>query len=117
MDSKLPEGRKPLTDAEISKVLVKHVAGKTVEQLQAQEIEELKSTVEKLTKALAIYAKERERFQHTHPELTGAYFLTGGHGEKDANMLPRFVTICPAYGAAWLQVYEKTDRTISYEGS
>jgi len=32
-------------------------------------------------------------------------------------MLPQFVTICPAYGAGWEQVYEKTDRTISLEGS
>ena len=73
--------------------------------------------IEKLEKALDIYKRERDRFKHTHPEMTGAYFLSGGHGEKDDNMLPEFVTIVPAYGCAWEQVYQKTERTISYEGS
>lgn len=68
-------------------------------------------------KALDVYGRERQRFQHTYPEITGQFFLTGGHGDKDDNMLPQFVTICPAYGCAWEQVYEKTERTITYEGS
>jgi hypothetical protein len=70
-----------------------------------------------LEKGLNIYERERQRFRHAKPEITGAFFLTGGHGEKDDNMLPEFVTVCPAYGCAWEQVYQKTDRTISYEGS
>jgi hypothetical protein len=32
-------------------------------------------------------------------------------------MLPQFVEICPAYGCAWVKIYEDTGRTISYEGS
>jgi len=74
-------------------------------------------TVNKLIKALEVYKRERQRFQHTHPEITGQFFLTGGHGEKDDNMLPQFVTICPAYGASWEHVYERTEKTITYEGS
>lgn len=70
-----------------------------------------------LLKALDVYGRERQRFLHTHPEITGQFFLTGGHGEKDENMLPQFVTVCPAYGCAWEQVYVKTDRTVTYEGS
>ena len=70
-----------------------------------------------LMKALDIYGRERQRFKHTYAEITGEFFLTGGHGDKDDNMLPQFVRICPAYGAAWEQVYEKTDKTITYEGS
>ena len=73
--------------------------------------------VRNVYKALDIYKRERERFRHAKPEITGAFFLSGGHGLKDDNMLPQFVTICPAYGAGWEQVYEKTDRTISLEGS
>ena len=73
--------------------------------------------IEKLQKALDLYERERERFRHNKPEITGAYFLTGGHGEKDDNQLPQYVRICPAYGCSWEQVYEKTDRTVSYEGS
>lgn len=73
--------------------------------------------IAKLEKALELYERERARFRHTHPELTGAFFLTGGHGYCDDNHLPQYVRICPAYGAGWEQVYEKTDKTISYEGS
>jgi hypothetical protein len=73
--------------------------------------------INNLEKSLDIYQRERDRFRHAHPEITGAYFLTGGHGEKDKNMLPEYVTISPSYGAGWEQVYQKTDRTVSYEGS
>jgi hypothetical protein len=80
-------------------------------------VAELKAENAKLRKALEIYERERERFRHNNAEITGAFFLTGGHGEKDDNMLPEYVRICPAYGCAWEQVYAKTDKTISYEGS
>lgn len=73
--------------------------------------------IKKLEKALDVYQRERDRFRHAHPDITGAYFLSGGHGEADANMLPEFVRIVPAYGCAWEQLYERTNKTISYEGS
>jgi hypothetical protein len=79
--------------------------------------EQLIDQVTKLLKALDLYERERARFRHAHPEMTGAYFLSGGHGEKDDNQLPRFVEICPAYGCGWVKIYEDTGRTISYEGS
>lgn len=71
----------------------------------------------KLRKALEVYERERDRFKHNNPEITGAYFLAGGHGEVDNNLLPDYIRIVPAYGCAWEQIYEKTDRTVSYEGS
>jgi len=70
-----------------------------------------------LKRALELYQRERDRFIHNNPEITGAYFLTGGHGEVDENLLPQYISICPAYGVGWDQVYERTKRTISYEGS
>jgi len=73
--------------------------------------------VRNVYKALDIYKRERDRFRHSKPEITGEYFLAGGHGERDQNMLPQFVCIVPAYGCGWEQIYEKTDRTVSYEGS
>lgn len=73
--------------------------------------------VNKLEKALELYERERSRFRHTYPEMTGQYFLAGGYGEKDDNSLPEYVKICPAYGCAWEQIYVKTENTISYEGS
>jgi hypothetical protein len=73
--------------------------------------------IQKLEKALDLYQRERDRFGHNHPEITGMYFLAGGHGVCDGNLLPQQVEICPAYGCAWTQIYEKTDRIISTEGS
>jgi len=84
--------------------------------LQAR-VEMLEADNEKLRKALEIYERERNRFKHTNPEMTGAFFLSGGHGLKDDNQLPQFVEICPAYGCAWVKIYEDTGRTIIYEGS
>ncbi|MDA7915285.1 hypothetical protein N9B98_03350 [bacterium] len=89
----------------------------TTEYVLRDRFEALEAENEKLRKALDIYQRERDRFKHAYPEITGAYFLTGGHGERDDNMLPEFVRIVPAYGCAWEQVYVKTDKTISYEGS
>lgn len=82
-----------------------------------EQVWELQTQVEKLQKALEIYERERARFRHAKPEMTGAYFLAGGYGDKDDNYLPQFVEIVPAYGCGWSQVYVKTDKTISYEGS
>ena len=83
----------------------------------AKRIAELEAENDKLRKGLDIYQRERDRFKHNKPEVTGVYFLSGGYGEVDTNMLPQFVRIVPAYGCAWEQIYEKTDKTISYEGS
>jgi len=83
----------------------------------AEHCRETIKEIEKLRKALDVYERERERFRHAKPEITGEYFLTGGHGERDANQLPQYVRICPAYGCAFEVVYEKTDRTVTYEGS
>lgn len=80
-------------------------------------IEVLEHDVRVLRKALDTYERERARFRHAKPEITGAYFLAGGHGTKDDNLMPQFVEICPAYGAGWVMIYEYTGRTISHEGS
>lgn len=73
--------------------------------------------INELESALTLYQRERDRYANSRPEITGNYFLSGGHGDRDSNQLPEYVTICPAYGCGWDQVYQKTSRTISYEGS
>ena len=82
-----------------------------------ERIEKLEAENEILRKGLEIYARERDRYYHATPEMSGAYFLTGGHGPKDDNQMPQFVEIVPAYGCGWSMIYENTGRTISYEGS
>ena len=77
----------------------------------------LETENERLHKALDIYQRERDRFKHAHPEITGEFFLAGGYGERDSNQLPEFVEIVAAYGCGWSQVYQRTERAISYEGS
>ena len=80
-------------------------------------IKRLEAENKNLHKLLDLYERERDRFRHNKPEMTGAYFLSGGHGLKDDNQMPQFVEICPAYGCGWVKIYEDTGRTISYEGS
>jgi len=80
-------------------------------------IEMLENEVKNLRKALEIYERERIRYKHAKPEMTGAYFLAGGHGPKDDNQMPQFIEVCPAYGVGWVMIYEDTGRKISYEGS
>jgi hypothetical protein len=72
---------------------------------------------EKLRKALEIYERERIRFRHAKPEMSGEFFIAGYHGPKDDNAMPQFVEVCPAYGCAWVMIYEDTGHKISYEGS
>jgi hypothetical protein len=53
-----------------------------------------------------------------YPEnFPDTWFVASEHGEKDKNGLPKYIDVCPAFGVGWTQVYEKTDRTISTEGS
>lgn len=92
-----------------------------VEQIQElapqAQIEMLEKEVKNLRKALEIYERERIRFRHAKPEMTGEFFISGYHGPKDDNAMPKFIEVCPAYGAGWFMIYEDTGRTISYEGS
>lgn len=83
----------------------------------AERIKELEAENQTLRKVLDVYERERDRFKHAKPEMTGAYFLAGGFGPKDDNQMPQFVEIVPAYGCGWSMVYEDTGRTIGYEGS
>lgn len=81
------------------------------------EVERLQDEVRKLRKALDLYERERTRFRHAKPEFTGDFFISGKLGASDKNGLPDKIEVCPSYGCAWVQIYEKTDKTISFEGS
>lgn len=81
------------------------------------EDERLQAEIVRLEKALDIYERERLRFRHAAPEFTGDFFIAGKLGATDDNGLPDKIEICPSYGCAWTTVYEKTSKTISYEGS
>ena len=50
-------------------------------------------------------------------QLPDTWYVCGEMGNKDQNGLPQYIDVCPAYGVGWYQVYEKTDRTVSTEGS
>jgi len=50
-------------------------------------------------------------------QLHDTWFVSGEIGEKDANGLPKYIEVCPAFGVDWSQIYEKTDRTIGGMGS
>jgi hypothetical protein len=74
----------------------------------ANEIEKMMSLLEKQQVIIRrIYAEK----------LPDTWFVCGEGGNKDQNGLPDHIEVCPAYGVGWSQIYEKTDRTISTEGS
>lgn len=50
-------------------------------------------------------------------EYPDTWFAWHGFGEKDRNGLPQYIEVVPAHGVGWTQVYERTERTISMEGS
>lgn len=50
-------------------------------------------------------------------QLPDTWFVSGEHGKKDDNGLPQYIEVCPAYGVGWSQIYEKTERAITTEGS
>lgn len=78
---------------------------------EASALCEIADYIEKLEKALSLYEKERARFKHANPELTGAFFISGASGSTDESYLPEYIHVCPAYGCDWSQLYVKTDRT------
>jgi hypothetical protein len=86
-------------------------------KIVSDHIDELELEVKNLRKALQIYERERIRFKHAKPEMSGEFFIAGYHGPKDDNVMPQFIEVCPAYGAGWVMIYEDTGRKISYEGS
>lgn len=66
----------------------------------------------------AIMAKQQVIIRRIYAEhLPNTWFVCGEMGEKDQNGLPQYIDVCPAYGVGWYQVYEKTDRSVSTEGS
>lgn len=76
-----------------------------------QQVADLIEENEKLRRGLDIYKRERIRFRHSYPEITGNYFISGELGKKDDNFLPEYILVCPAYGADWSILYKKMEKT------
>lgn len=75
---------------------------------QQKEIDRLKEKCD--NQAMVIRRSYPENFPDT-------WFVANGIGQKDANNLPQYIWVCPAFGVDWLQVYEKTERTVGGMGS
>lgn len=79
------------------------------EWVESAALRETADYIHKLERSLELYERERIRFRHAHPEMTGVYFIAGESGSKDRNMLPDRIHICPAYGCDWTIQYAKTE--------
>lgn len=66
---------------------------------------------------LAMLRKCYSLVKHTGlaEKMSNIYFICGEGGEKDKNNLPQRIHICPAYGADWFQVYERTEQAAGPE--
>lgn len=83
--------------------------------IETAAIREAAEYIKKLQRGLELYERERIRFKHANPEMTGVYFISGEGGSKDDNLLPEHIWICPAYGCDWSQRYERTESTTGPE--
>lgn len=84
---------------------------KTYPEILKEAADELETMHEMLCKQQVII----RRIYAEH--LPDTWYVCGEMGEKDQNGLPQYIDVCPAYGVGWYQVYEKTDRSVSTEGS
>lgn len=55
--------------------------------------------------------------QRMYVDQYPGWFAWNGLGERDSNGLPQYIEVVPSYGVGWTQLYEKTNKTISMEGS
>jgi hypothetical protein len=67
--------------------------------------------IEYLKKKLKLLEKTDMWFKTNYPEHTGYYFICGEGGTKDDNGLPERLHVCPTYGADWMMLYTRTDKT------
>jgi hypothetical protein len=51
------------------------------------------------------------RHEFLAEKMGDIFFICGQSGEKDANNLPKYIHISPAYGVDWFQIYERTSNT------
>jgi hypothetical protein len=72
---------------------------------------DLADRIEYLSKKLKLLEKTDMYLKTMYPEHTGFYFVCGEGGTKDDNGLPERLHVCPAYGADWIMVYTRTDKT------
>lgn len=74
-------------------------------------VDEAADLIEHLTKKLKLLEKIEMYLKTSVPEKTGSYFICGEGGVKDGNGLPERLHVCPAYGADWIMLYTRTDKT------
>lgn len=73
----------------------------------------MSAKIKALEAELQLLRRFYELVDHTilAEKLGDRYFICGEGGDKDTNLLPDTIHVCPAYGCDWFQVYKKTDQT------
>ena len=66
-----------------------------------------KFVVEITEKEYELFQKLKKVWIHSSPEKSGAYFICGEGGDKDAMGLPEFISVCPAHGLDGFAYYKK----------
>ena len=73
--------------------------------------QEAADRIELLSRKLKLLEKTDMYLKTNYPDKTGYYFICGEGGSKDDNGLPERLHICPAYGADWVMLYQRADKT------
>lgn len=55
-----------------------------------------------------LFIKLMHIWKHSSPEKSGAFFVCGEGGERDAMGLPEMIMVCPAYGLDGFATYKKS---------
>jgi hypothetical protein len=100
-----------MTDQELIKKLRqgwRFVDGQTISN---NELKKSADRIEELTAKVKLFEKIEMYLKTSYPEKSGSYFICGEGGVKDDNDLPERLYICPAYGADWMMMYTRTDKT------
>ena len=98
-----------MTDEELTKQLRDLSAGPSDEMQRIGN--KAADCIEVLLAKLKLLEKVDMYLKTSYPDKSGSYFICGEGGVKDDNGLPERLHICPAYGADWMMLYTRTDKT------
>ena len=102
-----------MTDQELIELLRR--MSPRLDMLDCENVLTAADRFEELTAKVKLLEKVELYLKTMYPDKSGSYFICGEGGVKDDNGLPERLHVCPAYGADWMMLYTRTDKTTGPE--